>query len=287
MLASSRRSRFWTALDPINLMIFVAYGITVLCFGGAFLSVLSLSLKTPADLFRYPPHLIPNPIAWNNYVRVFRESHLMLFLYNSLKIVMWATVGAILVSVPAAYGFSRFRFRGKKFVLLAILAFQMISPMIIVIPLYRYFKALGLLNTHFATIITFVAVQIPFTTWLLKGFFDSIPREIDEYALVDGCSRLGALGRVILPISAPGIASALIFNFIQSWSNFIVPFVLLKDTRLYPISVGILQFHSLQEEITTHLLAAGSMISILPVLLIFILAQRFIVGILIEGGVKG
>ena len=161
------------------------------------------------------------------------------FLYNSIKIVFFTTLGMLLVSITAAYGFSRFDFKQKRVASFGILAFQMISPLIVIIPLYRYFNQLNLINSHFATILTLIAIQIPFTTWLLKGFFDSIP------------------------------------------------FVLLEDTNLYPVSVGIYQFQSIQDEITTHLLAAGSIISIAPVVLMFILLQRYIVGLLIQGSVKG
>ena len=278
-----RRSK----LNLQNLLIYFSYGIILICFGGVLIAVLSLSLKTPAQIFSYPPKLIPNPVAWANYLKVFQQSKMPIFLYNSIKIVFFTTLGVLLVSIPAAYGFSRFDFKQKRVASFGILAFQMLSPLIVIIPLYRYFNQLNLINSHFATILTLIAIQIPFTTWLLKGFFDSIPRGIDDYARIDGCSRFQTLIWIILPLSAPGIAAAVIFNSLQSWGNFIIPFVLLEDTNLYPVSVGIYQFQTIQEEITTHLLAAGSIISIAPVVLIFIFLQRYIVNLLIQGSVKG
>lgn len=133
----------------------------------------------------------------------------------------------------------------------------------------------------------YIVVQTPFTVWLLKGFFDSIPQSLDDAAMVDGCSRIQALFRIILPISVPGIAAAIVFIIVQSWSQFIVPFILLNNLKLLPISVGIFHFQSTQAEISTHFLAAASILAMLPAILIFVVLQRFIVQFLIAGAVKG
>jgi len=270
-----------------NLALYICYIIIIAFFIGPVLWVISLSLKTPAEIFTYPPQLIPSRLAIKNYVTVWTRSQISLFMFNSFKIVLFTILGCLCVSVPAAFAFSRFRFKGKNEALFGILAFQMISPIIILIPLYRYMNALNLLDTHLGLVMVYIAVQTPFTVWLLKGFFDSIPQSLDEAAMVDGCSRIQALLRVILPISTPGVAAAVVFIAIQSWAQFIIPFILISKPKLLPVSVGIYNFQSTQAEISTHFLAAASILAMLPAILIFILLQRFIVKFLIAGAVKG
>ena len=198
-------------------------------------------------------------------------------------------VGTLLVTVPAAYAFSRFRFKGRTQILMAILLFQMISTLIIILPLYRYFIKLNLLDSHFGLILIYITVQIPFSVWLLKGFFDSIPKSLDDAARIDGASRLQSVIRVLIPVAMPGIAAAVLFNTINAWSQFLIPFVLIGKGRLQPVSVGVAKFAETVGEaiVTTHLLAAASLMAMLPAIAIFIALQRFIVKILISGAVKG
>jgi multiple sugar transport system permease protein len=163
----------------------------------------------------------------------------------------------------------------------------MISPVIISIPLYRLFAALGLLNSYATVILVYVAIVLPFTTWFLKGYFDTIPYEVDEAAIVDGATRWQILTRILLPVCAPGIATAAILAAVLSWSQFVVPFILLDDRRLYPVSVGLVNLQSTSDAITLHYLAAASVIAIAPVIAVFVLLQRYIVSALTRGAVKG
>jgi multiple sugar transport system permease protein len=283
--ARRRRRR----IDPVNVLIYLAYVVILIVFLGPLLWVISLSLKTRPEVLAYPPQLIPETFAWENYVHIWRATRIPLYLYNSIKITFFAVVGGLFVSVPAAFAFSRFRFRGRRTTLFAILTFQMISPLVVAIPLYRYFNQLGLLDTHISVILIYITVQIPFTVWLLKGFFDSIPSELDDAARIDGCGRVESLLRVILPLAAPGIFAAMVFNTISSWSQFIVPYILLADSSLFPVSVGVLHFQTAQTEgeITAHLLAAAAVIAMMPAILLFVFLQRFVVSLMVAGAVKG
>jgi multiple sugar transport system permease protein len=276
-------------IDIKKIGIYLFYILTIIFFAGPVFWIISLSLKTQREIFSYPPRLLPETFAIDNYRQVLETSHIPLFLWNSTKLTLFSVVLGLLVTVPAAYAFSRFRFRGRQQLLFAVLAFQMISPLILAIPLYRYFNKLNLLDTHLGAIVVYVAIQVPFTVWLLKGFFDSIPISLDEAARIDGCSRLASLRNVILPLARPGIAAAMIFNIISSWSQFIIPFILLSNTRLLPIAVGILQYRDTQTagEITIHLLAAASVLAMLPAILIFVVLQRFVVQVMVAGAVKG
>jgi multiple sugar transport system permease protein len=250
--------------------------------------MVSLSLKTKAEIFAYPPRLLPAKLMFENYYQVFVSSRIPLYLYNSFVITLFSTVGNLLVTVPAAFAFSRFRFAFKNQLLFIILMFQMISQLIISIPLYRYFISLNMLNSHFGLILIYITVQIPFTVWLLKGFFDAIPIQLDEAAFIDGYNDFQTLVKIILPLAVPGIATALVFNTINAWGNFIIPFIFLNDSQLFPISVGILNFADTQTEgeVTIHLMAVASVMGLFPAVLIIVGLQRLIVSVLTAGAIK-
>ncbi len=274
-------------LDSTSAFIYFSFALIIIFFGGPAIWVFSLSLRVPAEIFAFPPRIIPSIVAWWNYMDVWRLSDMGLYMYNSFKIIFFTVFGVLLVAVPASYAYSRFQFRGRQSTLFGLLVFQMISPLVIAIPLYRYMDQMGLLDTHIGVIMVYIAVQIPFTTWLLKGFFDSIPRSLDEAAMIDGCSRYSAMVRVVAPISAPGITAATIFNAIMSWSQFIIPFILLTRSHNFPVAVGILHFQDVTTETQLHLLAAASVMAMVPPILIFIGLQGFVVKVLISGAVKG
>ena len=251
--------------------------------------MVSLSLKTVGEILAYPPKLFPSGFVIENYGYIFTQSTIPRNMLNSAKITVITVIGTLLVTVPASYGFSRFRFKGRTQILMAILLFQMISTLIIILPLYRYFIKLNLLDSHLGLILIYITVQIPFTVWLLKGFFDSIPKSLDDAARIDGASRLQSVIRVLIPVAMPGIAAAVLFNTINAWSQFLIPFIFIGKGRLQPVSVGVAKYAETVGEaiVTTHLLAAASLMAMLPAIAIFIALQRFIVKILISGAVKG
>lgn len=267
--------------------LYLSYMLVILFFVFPILWVLSLSLKSIPELFATPPIWFSPEPKFENYLHVIKSTEILQQLLNSFEIVLLTIIFTLLIAIPAAYGFSRFKFRYKNVSLMSILIFQMISPVVVAIPLYRFFVHLDLLNNYGSLIAVYVAIELPFTTWFLKGYFDTIPYDMDEAAIVDGCTRLQLLRKILLPVCTPGIASATILVAVQSWSQFVIPFILLDDNELYPISLGLVDLQSTSEAITIHYLAAASMIGILPVIIVFILLQRFIVGALTNGAVKG
>jgi multiple sugar transport system permease protein len=284
---TAKRKSF--GINWTNLLITLLFVLVVVVFIGPVLWIISLSLKTKQEIFTYPPRLIPRPFAFENYPAVFTNSRIPLYLWNSFKITVLSVMGNLLVTIPAVFAFSRFRFRFREQILFGILMFQMISQLIIAIPLYRYFVRLGMLNSHAGLILIYITIQIPFTVWLLKGFFDSIPIELDESAVIDGCRARQVLLLVILPLAMPGIAAALVFNTVSAWGQFIVPFIFLNQNATYPISVGILHYLQGQTEgeVTIHLMAVASVLALLPAMLIITILQKFIVQVLTAGAVKG
>ncbi|WP_321300514.1 carbohydrate ABC transporter permease [uncultured Sphaerochaeta sp.] len=262
--------------------------LVILLFIGPIIWMIMLSLKTKTEIFTYPPKLFPEVWSIENYLHIIKNSRIPTYLFNSFKITLFATLGNLLVTIPAAFAFSRFRFPFRKQLLFVILMFQMISQLIIAIPLYRYFIQLGMLNSHFGLILVYITVQVPFATWVLKGFFDSIPIQLDEAAIIDGYNEYQTLIYILLPLAMPGIATALVFNTINAWGNFIIPFIFINDSMLFPISVGILNFADTQTEgeITIHLMATASVLGLIPALVIIVGLQRLIVGALTAGAVK-
>ena len=193
---------------------------------------------------------------------------------------------ACAAAAPASYAFSRFQFRGKTQLLFVVLGFQMISPLVIMVPLYRYMQALGLTESHLGAALLYAAVAAPIATWTLKASFDAIPREFEEAAMMDGCSRAQAFLRIVLPIGLPGLASTFILTTMLGWFQFIVPFILLSQPGMLPISVGIFNFLGAYTGSATELVAAASVLSLLPAVVIFLILQNFVVGALTAGALK-
>ena len=273
-----------------SVAIYVGYFFVALIFLLPLLWIASLSLRPMAELFAFPPRLVPQHPTLAAYRDVLTGSPLARYLLNSIKLVFAAVVCSLAVAVPAAYALSRLRFRSaslKPVAMLGMLTAQLISPLVTILPLYRWFSTLGLINSQAAVVVVYVALSAPFATWMLTGFLDTVPVALDEAARIDGCSRLQSLLRVLLPVMLPGLASTAILLAISSWAQFIVPFVLLTRGDLYPVSVGILDYQSSSDSVSTHLLAAAAILSALPAMLMFIVLQRFIIGALTAGAVKG
>ena len=262
-------------------------------FAGPLAWMLSLALRDKREIFLGMSRFIPKYPTIDNFISVFENGFFPTYLWNGLKLACLSGIGVLIVALPAAYAFSRFNFRGKSVSMMALLAVQMISPLVLMVPLYRYFKWLGALNdnfgldTHFGVIMVYIALSVPFASWLLKGSIDAIPRSLDEAAMIDGCNRFSVFWRIILPLSGPGVASVFIITVIAGWSQFLVPFVLLSKTDLLPIAVGIFQFQGMQNASSTQLLAAACLISVVPAIVAFLLLQRLILGSLTAGAVKG
>ena len=221
---------------------YLVFLVALVFFGGPLLWVLSLSIRTQPEVFITSLSLIPENPTLENYGEVLISAQFSVFLINSLKLSVAGSIGAMLVAAPAAYAFSRLDFRGNSALLIGVLALQMISPLVIAIPLYRYFARLNVLDSHFSTAMVYIAILVPLATWMLKGFFDGIPRALDDAAMVDGCTRFGAFRRVILPLILPGLTSVFVLMAILAWGEFVIPYILLSEPSLLPISVGILNF---------------------------------------------
>jgi multiple sugar transport system permease protein len=266
---------------------YVAYVVIFLFFAGPLLWLLSLAIRNASEVYVSEIRILPREPTLSNFVDVLGNPLFPIYLWNGLKLAVAGAFGALLFATPAAYALSRFRFRRRNLVMIGLLAFQMISPLVIMVPLYRYMDRVELTDSHVGAAIIYIAIAAPLFTWMLKGFLDGIPQSLEDAAMIDGCTRFGAFLRVVLPLSLPGLTSAFVLNAILGWSQFIIPFILLSKPELLPISVGIFNFQGTYSQTSTQLLAAASVISIVPAIVVFLVLQRLIVGALTAGAVKG
>ena len=266
---------------------YLAYVVIFLFFAGPLLWLLSLAIRNASEVYVSEIRILPHEPTLSNFADVIGNPLFPVYLWNGLKLAVAGAFGALLFATPAAYALSRFRFRRRNLVMIGLLAFQMISPLVIMVPLYRYMDRVELTDSLAGAAIVYIAIAAPLFTWMLKGFLDGIPQSLEDAAMIDGCTRFGAFLRVVLPLSLPGLTSAFVLNAILGWSQFIIPFILLSKPELLPISVGIFNFQGTYSQTSTQLLAAASVISIVPAIVVFLVLQRLIVGALTAGAVKG
>ncbi|GAC1329891.1 MAG: carbohydrate ABC transporter permease [Beijerinckiaceae bacterium] len=247
-----------------------------------FLWMLSLSVKYEIDNSAYPPVFVPDRFAWKNYAEVFASNRFSTYFLNSLIVTGAATLFALSVGVPAGYGIARMRAAKAAVVILI----ARITPgLSYLIPLFLIFQWLGLLGTLWPQIIIHLVVTVPIVVWIMIGYFETTPLELEEAALIDGATRWQVFRHVALPIARPGIAVAVILAMIFSWNNFVFGIVLAgRETRTLPVAVyNMISF----DQLSWGPLAAAALIVTLPVLVLTIFAQRQIIAGLTTGAVKG
>jgi multiple sugar transport system permease protein len=246
----------------------------------------ALSLKDEAGVSEYPPRWISSGASLANYRFVLTQTQVPWYLLNSARVAVLATALTLAVGMPVAYVLSRERFRGRGPLLASLLTVQMISPLILLVPIYAVIAALRLLDTHTGLVLVYAAIQVPFTVTVLKTFFDAVPPSILEAARLDGASRARTFLSVALPVVAPGVAATAIFNLAAYWSEFSLALVLLDSQQRFTIPLGLFSFQS-GYETAWQLVAAASFIGLVPVMAVFVLLQRFFVAGLTAGAVKG
>ena len=248
--------------------------------------MLSTSLKPSAEIFATPPRLVPAHPTLENFARLFSDTSFLTFFRNS-ALVSLATVALTLgVSAPGAYGLTRFSFAGREKVAGLILTTYMFAPVMIIIPFYILVKQLGIVNTRLALVLSYTTFCLPFCLWLLRAFFESIPLELEEAALVDGAGRGRAVWHVVLPLALPGLIAAAIFTFILAYNDFLFALVLITSEELKTLPVGVNDLFNATIVDWGMIMAAGVMITV-PAVVFFAAVQRYLVQGWGAGGVKG
>ena len=246
--------------------------------------IAAASFKTELALYARPPRWVFTPIL-DNYQRVLYNIPFFQYLTNSLVIAVGTTVGSLVLGTLAGYGFARFRFRGSSTVRFLVLVTRMAPRMVLVVPYYLLMQKLGLLDTYTGLLIAYVSFALPFTIWLLIGFFVDVPLEVEEAAMIDGCGRLGVLLRVVIPIAAPGLVVAAIFAFLVSWNEFLFALIL-SGVEAKTLPVVIAGFSTDVGPLYGEMSAAAVMV-MLPNIVMTLVLQRYLVRGLTLGAVKG
>ena len=254
-------------------------------FVAPYLVMMLDAVKPAGELRATPPRLWPGRWQLQNFLEVVGDETFQAGLRASLVIALVSTALALAAAIPAAYWTARQRFRGRSAFLFLVLVTQMFSPTALVVGLYREFFELDLVNTYTALILTNAAFNLAFAVWILRAFFASIPRDIEEAAEVDGCGRVGTLVRIVLPLSLPALVTAVIFAFIAAWNEYIVALTLMTDPARKPLTVGITSYVTAYVQ-HWNLMFAASVIAIVPVVILFALIERYLVGGLTAGSVK-
>ncbi|NLG84903.1 MAG: carbohydrate ABC transporter permease [Firmicutes bacterium] len=244
------------------------------------------SFKPNEEIFTAVPRLLPTRWTLAQYRYVIDRGGFGRYFLNSAVIALFTTLCGIFVASLAAYALARFRFPGRTVFLLLILVVQMFPLVVLIIPLFIIMRRLGLLDSYLGLVIAYTTFTLPFGVWMLKGYFESIPSSLEEAAMIDGCSRMAAFARVIVPVSAPGIAASSIYAFIGAWNEFMFAMTFINKESMRTLPLGLQAFFG-QFTVEWGPVMAASVIFTLPVLVFFLLVQKRLTTGLVKGAVKG
>ncbi|HQV29772.1 MAG TPA: carbohydrate ABC transporter permease [Thermoflexales bacterium] len=271
---------------PNRIRLYGLLAVYVLVVSFPFYYMVLTSLRTQKDVYNKEGMLTPVNLILDNYGIVLGSTNMTTWVTNSVFVGVASSAIALVIGTLAAYSLARLRFFGSNALARSVLFMYLVPSSLLFIPLYLIIANLGLLNSLWALILTYQTFNVPFCTWMLLGYFRTIPMELEDAARIDGCSRLGVLGRIILPLSAPGLVTAFIFSFTNSWNEFLYAAVMATRSELKTIPVGLYSFQIADILLWGQLMAAA-ILATAPVLVLYMLVQRFVVQGLTAGSVKG
>jgi len=273
-------SRIWDTLSWISILLLVIFALFPVYW------MVNTSLKPLEEVFLSKPTFVSPNWSFESYLQVWETRPLLVWFVNSAIISLGSTALAMTLSALAAYGFSRFRMRLEGPMIILLLFTQMLPGTLLIIPYFQLMANVGLVDTYGALILAYTSFALPFSTWMLIGFFRSIPTDLDEAAMVDGCTRVSAFFRVILPLSLPGMVAVGTFTFLTSWNSYVYPLVLTTSPKMYPLSVGITNMVGEYQVFWNELMAAVVMAAI-PVVIMYSFLEKYLVQGITAGAVKG
>ncbi len=247
--------------------------------------MVSTSLKLPGQVFSFPPEWIPNPVIWENYREALTMVPFALFFRNSALVTGLSVLGSVVSSSVVAFSFARLRWKGRDALFLLVLATMILPNQVTLIPLFALYKSLNWLDTYLPLILPHFFAG-PFFIFLLRQFYMQLPIELDDAAFIDGCSRFGVFWRITLPLSVPALAAVAIFSFQWTWTDFFGPLIFIFDKNKYTVELG-LRFFQGNYGTYWHYLMAASLVAMMPVIIVFFLAQRYFIQGVVFTGLKG
>jgi multiple sugar transport system permease protein len=280
-----------TASGPLSMLSgkpLRGFAAAALLINGLFpaLWILFTSLKTEGELTAKPITWLPHAPTLQNYMQAFSDQPLHIFLLNSFMVALLSTVLTLLVSVLAAYALARLNLRYRGLILSAIIAVSTFPLVTLLVPLFEIMRALNLLNTWIALILPYTVLSLPVCTLMLVSFFEGIPRDLENAAMVDGCTRLGALFKIVVPLSAPGVFTAGILAFVNAWDEFLLALSFNSNPLLRTLPVGI-QLYQGEFAFPWPVISAALVVGIVPVAILIVIFQERVVSGLTAGGIKG
>ena len=248
--------------------------------------ILFTSLKTEAELVSRPITWFPHNATLANYVQAFTDQPLFKYLLNSLVVAVGSTITSLIVAAFAAYAIARLNLKHRQLILTAIVASSMFPLVTLLVPIFETMRTLGLLNTYVALLLPYTVLNLPVCTLVLVSFFQSIPKDLENAAMIDGCTRMGALWRVVVPLAAPGVFTAGILAFVNAWDEFLLALSLNSNPSMRTLPVGITLY---QGEFTFPwpIISAALIVAIVPIAVLIAIFQERVVGGLTQGGLKG
>jgi ABC-type glycerol-3-phosphate transport system permease component len=271
--------------NPTDIALWLALAVALVVVLFPLYWMVNTSLKPNEEIFQSPPSFVSAQWSLQAYGEVFRTRPIARYLLNSIIVSAGATILSVSLAALAAYGFTRFFIRGANVFLVFLLFTKMLPETLLVVPYFQLMSTLGLIDTYLALILAYSSFALPFSVWMLIGFFRTIPREIDEAAIIDGASRLETFWRVVLPLSRPGLAAVALFTFIIAWNSYVWALVLTTKPDMFVISVGVTNLVG-EYRVQWNELMAASVIGALPVVVLYMFLNKHLVSAITAGAVK-
>lgn len=266
---------YWAILSPLVVVILFPF------------AVMFVTAVRPRDeLFVYPPRWGFSEFRWGNFAEMWVKTNFGEALFNSLYVSVLSTALALLLSIPAAYALSRYRFPGKGAYRTFLLMTQMMSPIVLVLGLFRLMVALGMVNNLNSLVLTYAAFNMAFTIWMLQSYFSTIPRDLEEAAWIDGASHFTSLVRIFLPLAVPAMAVTAIFSFINGWNEFVLALTMIRSSDDFTLPVQIYSQVAGRYQVEWHHVMAGTVLATVPVAIVFSWLQKYLIRGMALGAVK-
>lgn len=265
----------WLFLSPLVIVILFPFAVMFVT-----------AVRPRAELFAYPPRWTFSEFRWDNFVEMWEKTNFGRALVNSVYVSVAATALALVLSIPAAYALSRHRFPGKGIYRNFLLMTQMMSPIVLVLGLFRLMVQFGLVNNLNSLVLTYAAFNMAFTIWMLQSYFNTIPRELEEASWMDGASHFVSLTRIFLPLAVPAMVVTSIFTFINSWNEFVLALTMIRNSDDYTLPVQIFAQVAGRYQVEWHHVMAGTVLATVPVAIVFSWLQRYLIRGMALGAVK-